>query len=136
MLRPRSRRLGAALGSLTLAAGIGLAASRGPSHAVAAPPPPASTRAAVAVHTCQPVDVAAFANRVHVLCSVAAPGGFVFFAVSTANTAHANRLLSVLMMAHLTGRKVKVGYDPADTSGTAFGCQASDCRRLLSVAVI
>jgi hypothetical protein len=54
----------------------------------------------------------------------------VYFSVATANSVHAARILSVLMMAHLSARSIVVEYDPNDTSGTAFGCQAHDCRRL------
>jgi hypothetical protein len=84
---------------------------------------------------CKSVEVRTFAERVHVRCSQAAAGGIVFFAVATANSAHAARFLSVLMMAHLAGKSITVEYDPKDTSGTGFGCLANDCRRLLSVGV-
>ena len=87
-------------------------------------------------YTCKSVDVSSYAERVHVRCDRATSGGIVFFAVPTANAAHAARILSVLMMAHLTARSLVVEYDPNDTSGTAFGCQAHDCRRLLSVGVL
>jgi hypothetical protein len=95
-----------------------------------------ATQAFAARHTCNSVDVATFANRVHVRCDRATNGGIVFFAVATANSAHAARILSVLMMAHLTTRKIIVEYNPNDTTGTSFGCLAHDCRRLLSVAVL
>ena len=95
-----------------------------------------ATQAFAAFYTCNSVDVATYANRVHVRCDKAASGGIVFFAVATANSAHAARILSVLMMAHLTTRKIVVEYNPNDTSGTSFGCLAHDCRRLLSVAVL
>jgi hypothetical protein len=95
-----------------------------------------ATKAFAARHTCNSVDVAAFANRIHVRCDIAASGGIVFFAVATANSAHAARILSVLMMAHLTTRKIIIEYNPNDTTGTSFGCLANDCRRLLSVAVL
>ena len=86
-------------------------------------------------HICQPVEVAAFASRVHVLCNIGTRDGIRYFAVATANSAHAARILSVLMMAHLTARSIAVLYDPADTSGTNFGCLEEDCRRLLGVKV-
>jgi hypothetical protein len=92
--------------------------------------------AASTFYTCKSVDVHSFAERIHVRCNQPTGGGIVFFAVSTANSAHAARILSVLMTAHLTGRNIVVEYDPNDTSGTAFGCQAHDCRRLLSVGVL
>jgi hypothetical protein len=92
--------------------------------------------AASTFYTCKSVDVSTYANRIHVRCDKPAAGGIVYFAVATANSAHAARILSVLLVAHVTGRSVRVEYDPIDTSGTAFGCLANDCRRLLSVGVL
>ena len=91
--------------------------------------------AASTFYTCTSTEVATYPERIHVRCSVAASGGIVFFAVPTANSAHAARMLTVLMMAHLTAKPIIIEYDPADTSGTSFGCGASDCRRFLSLAV-
>lgn len=91
--------------------------------------------AASTFFTCKSVEVATYAERIHVRCTQVASGGIVFFAVSTANSAHAARLLASLLMAHTVGKDIVVEFDPSDTSGTAFGCAAHDCRRLLSVAV-
>ena len=92
--------------------------------------------AATTTHTCKSVDVSAYAERIHVRCDVAAPGGFVYFSLATANSAHAARMLSLLTAAHVVQKAIRVEFDPNDTSGTAFGCLASDCRRLLSVGVL
>lgn len=92
--------------------------------------------AAPTFHTCKSLDVSTYAERIHVRCNVAASGGIVYFAVATANSAHAARMLSVLTTAHLTQKSIRVEFDPNDTSGTAFGCQAHDCRRLLSVGLL
>jgi hypothetical protein len=94
-----------------------------------------SAPALAVFHTCKPVDVSVYAERIHVRCNTAAPGGIIFFALSTANSAHAARMLSALTAAHLAGHNVTLEFDPADQSGTAFGCLASDCRRLLSVGI-
>ena len=75
------------------------------------------------------------AERIHVRCAQATSAGIVFFAVATANSAHAARILSSLLLAHTAGKTIVVEFDPNDTTGTAFGCSAHDCRRLLSVAV-
>ena len=91
--------------------------------------------AASTFSTCKPVEVATYAERIHVRCVQATSGGIVFFAVATANSAHAARILSSLLMTHTVGKNIVVEFDPSDTSGTAFGCMAHDCRRLLSVAV-
>ena len=86
-------------------------------------------------YTCKPVDVSVYPERIHVRCDKPASGGIAFFAVSTAfeDPAHVARVLSVLLIARGTGKNVVVEYDPADTSGTDFGCRANDCRRLKSV---
>jgi hypothetical protein len=112
-------------------------------------------------HTCNSVEVATFTDRVHVRCAQgpawSVPGsveagecieprgcaGIVFFAVATADSAHAARILSVLMMAHLAPRapdgspwrKIVIEYDRNDTTGPSFGCLEEDCRPILSVAV-
>lgn len=91
--------------------------------------------AAPAFHTCKSVDVSTYPERIHVRCDQAASGGIAFFAIPTANSAHAARVLSVLLIAHVTGKDIEVEFDTADTSGVSFGCQAHDCRRLLSVGI-
>jgi hypothetical protein len=82
--------------------------------------------------TCTPVDIATYSGRVHVLC--AAPvGGISFFAVSTQNSAHAARVLSVISTAQVAGRTLKILYDPADHSGAGIGCVVTDCRLIIAV---
>lgn len=81
---------------------------------------------------CTPVAVAAFDNRVHVECA-ASIGGVRFFATPNSNPAHAARVLSVLTAAQMAGRTLNILYDPADTSGTDFGCLAADCRKIHGV---
>jgi hypothetical protein len=87
-------------------------------------------------YSCKPYDVSVFPERIHVRCDKPTSGGIEFFAVPTASTdpAQVARILSVLLTAKATGKNVIVEYGPADTSGTDFGCTASNCRRLLSVA--
>jgi hypothetical protein len=93
--------------------------------------------AAPDVFTCTPTGVAAYTNRVHVRCSTAAPpGGIYYFAVSTANSASASRFLSIFTTAMVTGKTVRIHYTPSDTSGTAFGCLASDCRTATGAEVM
>ena len=84
---------------------------------------------------CKSVEVATYPERIHVKCAQPANGNYFYFAIPTANSAHAARILSTLLMGHTVGKNLVVEFDPADTSGTAFGCGANDCRRLLSVAV-
>jgi hypothetical protein len=91
--------------------------------------------AASTFFTCKSVDVSSYPERIHVRCDKPASGVIVFFAIPTANSAHAARILSILTSAHIARRNIVVEYDPADMSGEAFGCVASNCRRLLSVGV-
>jgi len=90
-------------------------------------PAPAETFA-----TCNPVEVMTYTNRVHVKCS-AAIGGIRFFAVSTADSQNASRILSVLSTALVAGRTLNILYDPADLSGVSFGCQTNNCRTIRAV---
>jgi hypothetical protein len=63
-------------------------------------------------------------------------GGIQYFALSTANAAHAARVLSVLSTAHAAGRQLSILYEPSDTSGTAIGCLETDCRLILAAAFL
>lgn len=80
-----------------------------------------------AIATCTPIRVAVFNNRVHVRCSTPV-NGIVYFAASTQNQNRVSRQLALMSMALASGRPLAIEYDPADTSGTAIGCLASDCR--------
>jgi hypothetical protein len=82
--------------------------------------------------SCVPVGIVTFAARVHVQCQTAI-GGVSYFAASTADAANVARILSVITAAQVAGRTLSVLYDPADTSGTAIGCQAADCRLIQAV---
>jgi hypothetical protein len=93
---------------------------------------PSETQAVVV--TCTSVEVATYDNRIHVRCAEVF-NGINFFAASTADIRHSNRLLSVLLTAHATSKPVNIWYEPSDTSGTSFGCRAEDCRVLLGAAV-
>jgi hypothetical protein len=79
--------------------------------------------------SCVPIQVAVFTNapRLHVRCA-ASVGGIIYFALSTADSPLAARVLSILTTAQVAGRTLGIRYDPADTSGTSIGCQANDCR--------
>ena len=82
--------------------------------------------------TCNPENVATYTTRVHIKCTVA-DNGIQFFAAPTSNSKHAARVLSLLLTAQAAGKQVSVLYDPADTSGTAYGCLEVDCRPILAV---
>jgi hypothetical protein len=108
----------------------------GPSSAQAAAPSDLTLQAIPEdSFICSSVGVAAYPNRIHVECSPAA-GSIRFFALGTSNSAHAARILSVLSMAHVTGRQLYIQYDPTDTSGADIGCQTDDCRLIQSAAIL
>jgi hypothetical protein len=81
-----------------------------------------------AQHVCIPQNVAVFANRIHVRCSTLSAEGIRYFALSTADSKHAARVLSLLLTAKASGQRVGVDYNPNDTSGVSIGCYSSDCR--------
>ena len=82
--------------------------------------------------TCNPENVATYRTRVHIKCAVA-DNGIQYFAAPTSNSKHAARVLSLLLTAQAAGKQVSVLYDPADSSGTAYGCLESNCRPILAV---
>jgi hypothetical protein len=86
--------------------------------------------------TCTPIGVAAFSNRVHVRCSPATADSIGYFAVCTSpDSGFASRALSVFTTAKVTGKNLVIYYNTADTSGTACGCAASDCRVITGAEV-
>lgn len=95
---------------------------------------PAHPPALVKNITCTPASISVWvtAPRVHVLCSTSI-GGIRYFAVSTKDSAVAARVLSVLTAAQVAGRTLFITYNPADTSGTKIGCEASNCRLIEAV---
>ncbi len=80
-----------------------------------------------ATYICTPSYIGAFSNRVHVLCTVAAPGGIYYFAAPTSDSKNAARILSVMLTAKALGKNLQIYYNPSG-SGAAFGCQTNDCR--------
>ena len=79
--------------------------------------------------SCVPNNVTVYTGRIHVRCA-AAVNGIQYFAVSTQDSQSAARFLTILTTAQVAGRTLQLLYNTTDTSGTAFGCQASDCRVL------
>ena len=84
--------------------------------------------------TCTPNQVAAYQNRIHVRCNESY-SGIHYFAYPTTNAAAAARYLSLLASAQVAGHTLSILYDPADTSGPAYGCLAGDCRPIQGVAL-
>ncbi len=82
--------------------------------------------------TCTPSNLAVYDTRVHVKCEESV-GGIQWFATSTADSAKAARVLSVINTAMVTGRALFINYDPDDVSGASFGCQTGDCRIITGI---
>jgi hypothetical protein len=81
--------------------------------------------------SCQIAGVAAWADRIHVKCTTAEPANIFYFAAPTTNSAHANRLLSVLLTAQSTTGKVGLDYDTRPDP--SYSCNPADCRPLYGV---
>jgi len=85
-------------------------------------------------YTCNP-DLVVSANvRVVAHCAsgyVIPPSTTIYwFAYPTKDSANASRMLSLFETAKATNSTVTFYFDTADTSGTAYGCLAADCRAI------
>lgn len=112
--------------------------SNQPVEVQAADPIPAAVQApdsTDAVYACTPSYVGEFINRVHVRCSVAAPGGIYYFATPTSDSKHAARVLSVLLTAKAMGKNLQIYYSPT-ASGASYNCLYSDCRPITYVEIM
>ena len=91
----------------------------------------AQAAAPTAVADCSPTEVAVYHSRIHIRCAEGIKDGaatITFWAVSTRDAQWANRFLSLGSTALVSGRHMRFTFTPGDTSGTAFGCLAQDCR--------
>jgi hypothetical protein len=82
-------------------------------------------------YLCHPKEVAVHDNRVAVWCTIPATDGSAtinYFAVPTSDATYANRFLEVSNLALISGRNLNFIFTAGDTSGTAFGCAANNCR--------
>ena len=77
-------------------------------------------------HVCRPVDVAAYASRVHVNCASSAAGGIRYFAVKASNP-FSKSFLAIANSALVAGKSLKVMFE-ASASGNSYGCKSSSCR--------
>ena len=83
---------------------------------------------------CTANSVAVYSNRIHVRCSQSY-SGVRYFAYPTSDTASVARFLTILTSAQVSGRTLQVLYDPADHSGSSYGCATSNCRPMQAVAL-
>lgn len=86
-----------------------------------------------------PNHIGLFKNRVHIYCGTTTPiagapvlsSSIHWFAIPTApDSAAASRFMSLMQTSVITSKPVWLQVDPVDTSGSSFGCNASDCRRI------
>ena len=85
---------------------------------------------------CKPAETAVFSNRIHVRCETPVDGRFSYFAIATAEPHEANRLLALMVGAELGDKYLLVSFDPADTSGAAFGCAVETCRNIKALLIM
>jgi hypothetical protein len=100
-----------------------------------------SANAADIFEKCKPIEVMSFNNRVHILCDKAVSilsgtKSIRFFAIGTNGDAKfINRAVALSVAAQVNGTSLVILFNPADESGTAFGCQANDCRTILAIGL-
>jgi hypothetical protein len=121
-----------AAGLLGLAVILGIAATViFSAHSVAAAPTVGAT------HTCSPDRVVSANVRVVAHCASGYPINVAttifWFAYPTSDSANASRMLSLFETAKATGSTLTFYFDTTDTSGTAYGCLANDCRGIWAV---
>lgn len=85
---------------------------------------------------CKPVESATFVERIHVRCDTPVDTKFFFFSASTQDSKFSARALSVIEAGQLSGKFIRVLFDPNDQSGNDFGCLVTDCRRMTAVVLI
>ena len=85
-----------------------------------------------ATYVCTPSYIGTFSNRVHVLCTVAAPGGIYYFAAPASDSKYAARVLSIMLTAKALGKNLQIYYD-TNGNGAAYGCQTNDCRPINAI---
>ena len=90
---------------------------------------------AQASFTCNPVNVASFSSRVHVKCNPG-NGAIVFFAVSAANTATAQRFQDLALSALVNNKTLTIQFNQADTTTCpTFGCASVNCRAATAIFI-
>ena len=105
-----------------------------------------ASSAAAATYNCLPAEIIERSDHFRVEC--AEPSGFEggyprdgtdriqFFAVSKADADLVKRFAYVVNTALTTGMVVQFQYTSGDVSGSAFGCQSSDCRKPWAFALL
>lgn len=85
--------------------------------------------------TCTPVTVGTYDSRIHIRCSQSY-SGIVFFAYNANDSAGAARYMSMGTSALISGRNMKVLYDPSKHDGAQIGCEIDNCRLLEGLEIL
>jgi hypothetical protein len=125
---------------ILLIAVLALAAFSNSIHTQAASTQAPEAPQALYWYSCDPPNhVGLFFERIHIFCQTTTPiagapplsASITWFAVpTTPDSVAASRFMSLLQTSTITGRVIWINLDPADTSGSSFGCGAANCRRL------
>jgi polyhydroxybutyrate depolymerase len=81
---------------------------------------------------CTPTEVARFQNRIHIR-TLERFADIVYFAAPMTDEPLATQVLTLASSAIASGDLLVITYDPAAVSGTAFGCQNHDCRKIEAI---
>lgn len=85
-----------------------------------------------------PLPGGEFRPHVFVTCSLKEPGpnlpAVFFVPVTPQDQAFASQALSIMGAAHLSGKHLKIVYDPQDRSGDQIGCKSPICKRILAIS--
>lgn len=92
---------------------------------------------------CTPSQASAYSVRAGVKCTTLFDDGdgngvntIQYFAVDTTDEQFSNRVSAMLLASVTSNKVVRVLYDPQDTSGSSYGCDPSNCRRLQAVNIV
>lgn len=88
------------------------------------------------LQSCKLEAVGTWENRVHVRCDTPYLASSIhYFAVPTSAREMASRVEAIGLVAQVTGATIYIYFNLADTSGTSFGCSASDCRTITALEI-
>ena len=85
-------------------------------------------------YSCTPDQVASYENRIHVKCEKPV-GSIYYFAIATDKGEYSRNALSLMVGAKLANRTLRIYYGKEDYSGSEFGCQVGNCRRVKGISL-
>ncbi|MRR59352.1 MAG: hypothetical protein EG824_14250 [Deltaproteobacteria bacterium] len=81
---------------------------------------------------CTPTEVARFGDRIHIR-TLERFEGIEYFAVPLSEELLATHAFTLAGSAISSGDMLLITYETDDVTGTAFGCQGSNCRKILAI---